>query len=103
MFMSDKQRGKPMRMAIYARYSSDLQRPVSIEDQVRQCMEVAAWKGWEIARDYIRSDKAKSGRTLVGREGLDRANAKRSCAASCCFSWTSLFLSRLGTSLPAKM
>lgn len=60
-----------VRVAIYARYSSDLQRPASIEDQIRQCSEVAAWKGWEIARDYIRYDQAKSGRTLVGREGLE--------------------------------
>ncbi len=30
---------QPMRYAIYARYSSDLQRQTSIADQVRKCRE----------------------------------------------------------------
>jgi hypothetical protein len=34
--------------AIYARYSSDLQREASIEDQNRICRERAAKEGWSI-------------------------------------------------------
>ena len=37
-----------MRCAIYARYSSDLQRESSIEDQTRKCRTHAAPKGWVI-------------------------------------------------------
>src|ERR1017187_7243969 len=61
----------PKRVAIYARYSSDLQRPSSIEDQIRQCRDAAARNGWDVVDDYIRSDSAISGRSLVGRDGLD--------------------------------
>jgi DNA invertase Pin-like site-specific DNA recombinase len=61
----------PTRVAIYARYSSDLQRPSSIEDQIRQCEEAACRNGWVVSREYIRCDEAKSGQSLVGRHGLD--------------------------------
>lgn len=58
------------RIAIYARFSSDLQRPASIEDQVRNCRELAAKKDWVVQEPYIRKDEAKTGRTIVGRAGL---------------------------------
>jgi len=61
----------PKRVAIYARYSSDLQRPSSIEDQIRQCRDAATRNGWIVVDEYIRSDSAVSGRSLVGRDGLD--------------------------------
>jgi site-specific DNA recombinase len=48
-----------MRAAIYARYSSDLQREASIEDQVRVCRELGATRGWREVKVY--SDKATSG------------------------------------------
>jgi site-specific DNA recombinase len=60
-----------MRSAIYARYSSDLQRPTSIEDQVRQCQRTANEKGWAVLSDLIRSDSEASGATLHQREGLN--------------------------------
>jgi site-specific DNA recombinase len=37
---------------IYARYSSDLQREASIEDQNRICRERAAKEGWSIYKEY---------------------------------------------------
>ena len=37
-----------MRAAIYARYSSDLSRDASIEDQVRLCRAYAVRAGWEV-------------------------------------------------------
>ncbi|MGA2170331.1 MAG: recombinase family protein [Terracidiphilus sp.] len=61
----------PKHVAICARYSSDLQRPSSIEDQMRQCRDAAARNGWVVVDEYIRSDAAVSGRSLVGRNGLD--------------------------------
>lgn len=60
-----------MRAAIYARYSSDLQRPTSIEDQVRQCQRTADQKGWAVLSDYVRSDSELSGTTRNQREGIN--------------------------------
>ena len=34
------------RVAIYARYSSDLQRPASIDDQVRRCRGEVERRDW---------------------------------------------------------
>ena len=52
-----------MKVAIYARYSSDNQREASIGDQFRVCREYAKRKGWKIAQEY--SDHAMSGATLL--------------------------------------
>jgi site-specific DNA recombinase len=57
------------RCAIYARYSSDLQRESSIEDQVRKCRERAA-RDWSIADGYTVSDEAVSGESIEGRPAL---------------------------------
>lgn len=59
-----------MRCAVYARYSSDLQRDSSIEDQVRRCREYAARQGWVVLEDFVRSDKAITGAALAGRQAL---------------------------------
>lgn len=56
-----------MRAVIYARYSTDLQRDASIEDQVRLCRERVALEGGEIVKVY--SDKAMSGGSLL-RPGI---------------------------------
>ncbi len=55
------------RIAIYARYSSSLQREASIDDQVRLCEERAAREGWKITQTY--SDHAMSGASLM-RPGI---------------------------------
>src|SRR6266540_2657818 len=52
-----------MKVAIYARYSSDNQRDASIADQFRICREFARRQGWTIAQEY--SDHAVSGATLL--------------------------------------
>lgn len=62
--------GREIRCAIYTRYSSDLQRPTSSEDQIRNCRAAAKDKGWDVLDEYVRSDEEVSGRTLVGRDGL---------------------------------
>src|SRR6266478_6151584 len=48
-----------MRAAIYARYSTDLQREASIEDQVRVCRQRIKREGWKLGATY--SDAASSG------------------------------------------
>jgi site-specific DNA recombinase len=48
-----------MRAAIYARYSSDMQRTASIEDQARNCTKRAESEGWTIVATF--SDAAISG------------------------------------------
>jgi site-specific DNA recombinase len=59
-----------VRCAIYARYSSDLQRLTSIEDQLRRCREYAAQQGWTVVEEFVRCDEARSAATLAGREAL---------------------------------
>jgi site-specific DNA recombinase len=59
-----------IRCAIYARYSSDLQRLTSIEDQLRRCREYASQQGWIIVEEYVRCDEARSAATLAGRDAL---------------------------------
>ena len=48
-----------MRAVTYARYSSDLQRDASIEDQERLCREAAQARGWTVVGAY--ADRAASG------------------------------------------
>ncbi len=52
-----------MKVAIYARYSSENQRDASIADQFRICREFAQRQGWHIAGEY--SDHAVSGATIM--------------------------------------
>src|ERR671924_1197860 len=52
-----------MKVAIYARYSSENQRDASITDQFRVCREFAQRQGWQIAAEY--SDHAVSGATIM--------------------------------------
>lgn len=61
----------PKRVAIYTRYSSDMQRPATLEDQERNCREYAGGQGWVVLDDYVCSDAAKTGRTLRHRQKLD--------------------------------
>jgi site-specific DNA recombinase len=59
-----------MRTAIYARYSSDLQRPASIEDQVRRCGEEIARRGWQSGR--VLSDSEIPGMVSQRRPGYQQ-------------------------------
>ena len=52
-----------MKVAIYARYSSDNQRDASIADQLRICREFAARQGWIVVQEF--TDHAISGATLL--------------------------------------
>lgn len=59
------------RCAAYARFSSDLQRLASIEDQLRECRDLAADREFEFLEEFVRFDEAKTGKTIVGRGGLE--------------------------------
>ena len=50
-----------MRAAIYARYSSENQRPESIDDQVASCRKLAAERDYVICESHIYADEACSG------------------------------------------
>src|SRR5918995_303535 len=52
-----------MKVALYARYSSDNQRDASIADQWRICREFAARQGWTVVQEF--ADHAISGATLL--------------------------------------
>ena len=58
-----------MRAAIYARYSSENQRPESIEDQIGACRRLAGERGFRVLEDHIYADQAQSG-ARRDREGL---------------------------------
>lgn len=58
-----------LKVAFYARYSSDLQNKKSVEDQVRMLRTHAEREGWNIVEIY--SDEAMSGATMM-RPGLQR-------------------------------
>ena len=56
-----------MKVALYARYSSDNQRDASIEDQLRICRARAEREGWTVVDSY--TDRAISGASLL-RPGM---------------------------------
>ena len=56
------------RAAIYARFSTDLQRDRSIDDQIALCRSFAERSGHEVVAIY--HDRARSGASIFGRDGL---------------------------------
>jgi DNA invertase Pin-like site-specific DNA recombinase len=64
---------RPLRVAIYARYSSDRQSENSIDDQLRICRTHAERQGWTIVREF--QDAAISGASLLrpGYQALQEA------------------------------
>lgn len=61
-----------MRCAIYTRYSSEMQKETSIEDQIRNCRRFAEQRRWKILENHIYADRAVSGASLNGRLQLSR-------------------------------
>ncbi|KXV42386.1 resolvase, partial [Gluconobacter japonicus] len=57
-----------VRVALYARYSSDNQRAASIEDQFRICREHAKREKWKVASAY--KDAGISGSSMILRPGI---------------------------------
>ena len=64
------QRNQPngRRAVFYARYSTDLQKDRSIDDQVALCREYAARNG--LIPGTVYSDRAQTSSSLVGRDGI---------------------------------
>jgi site-specific DNA recombinase len=60
-----------LRCAAYARYSSDLQSPLSIDDQLRICREYAKSRGFAFVEEHVYTDEAVSG------VGADRPGLRR--------------------------
>jgi site-specific DNA recombinase len=56
------------RAVIYARFSTDLQNEKSTEDQVALCRAHAARRGLDVVQIF--EDKARSGGSVLGRDGL---------------------------------
>jgi DNA invertase Pin-like site-specific DNA recombinase len=56
------------RAVIYARFSTDLQRDKSIDDQVALCTAHAGREGLSVTKTY--SDRARTSSTMIGRDGL---------------------------------
>src|SRR5215213_126901 len=61
-----------MRTAIYARYSSELQRETSIEDQLAVAKRYAKEHDWEVLSNHVYTDSAISGASIQGRAGIQR-------------------------------
>jgi len=61
-----------MQCGIYTRYSSDLQKETSTEDQIRNCKKFAEQRGWTVLENHEYSDEAISGSSLRGRIQLTR-------------------------------
>jgi site-specific DNA recombinase len=57
-----------MRVAVYARYSSDLQDARSIADQLAIARDYAVRQGWQVIAEF--KDAAISGASLHNRPGL---------------------------------
>ena len=59
-----------IRTAAYARYSSDLQRETSIDDQVAVARQYAEQQGWTWLNQHTYSNKGITGASLEGRPGI---------------------------------
>src|SRR5277367_6636 len=53
---------------IYARYSSDLQKDRSIDDQITHCRQLAQRHGYKVREVFV--DRAKSAASMFERDGL---------------------------------
>ncbi|CUH36607.1 hypothetical protein JSE7799_01221 [Jannaschia seosinensis] len=87
------------RVAIYARFSTDMQNPNSTRDQIRNCRELADAKGWQVVQTFEDSGISGSKRNrpaykkmlqavkselvdVVLAEGLDRLNRSQELSAN---------------------
>ena len=70
--MKNYQVPKHLSVALYSRFSSDMQRLASIEDQQRNCRQAAKSQGWTVLEDYLMADIGVSGRTLDRRDQFNR-------------------------------
>ena len=81
--MQQNKRSTP-RAAIYARFSTDLQNERSIEDQVSLCRSFANREQLEVVQIF--EDRARSGGSILGRDGLMALMASARNKALTCWS-----------------
>jgi len=60
------------RCAIYARFSTDMQRATSLEDQIRNCRKFTQHMGWEVLGEHVYQDSAVSGFGVEHRPAYQR-------------------------------
>ncbi len=60
------------RCAIYARFSTEMQRAASLEDQIRNCRRFATQTGWHVGEDHVYQDTAVSGFGIEQRPAYQR-------------------------------
>jgi site-specific DNA recombinase len=60
------------RCAIYARFSTEMQRTTSLEDQIRNCRKFAAQTGYEVLDEHVYQDTALSGFGVEHRPAYQR-------------------------------
>ena len=58
------------RAAVYARYSSDMQNPATIESQVHECQAYAERHSIRVLPDRVYADEARSGSSTLHRSAL---------------------------------
>ena len=66
-----------MKVAIYARYSSDNQRDASIADQFRICREFAGRQGWTVVQEFtdqLQKSSASAASLPLARAGRSSRN-----------------------------
>ncbi|MGF1470005.1 MAG: recombinase family protein [Sandaracinaceae bacterium] len=68
---------EPVLVAIYARFSSEMQDPRSIDDQIRECREWAEARGWRVV--FVAEDAAVRAGAAAGRHGWNKLLAAASC------------------------
>ena len=69
------------RCAIYARFSTEMQRATSLDDQIRNCRRFAAQMGWQILEEHVYQDTALSGFGVEQRPAYQRLVATALAAA----------------------
>jgi site-specific DNA recombinase len=81
-----------MAAAIYARYSSENQRPESIDDQISACRKLAKLRSLTILDDHIYADQAQSGArsdrpALAALMAASRAGELTLSSLTTCHAW----------------
>ena len=72
-----------MRAAIYARFSTQMQREASIEDQVRLCRERAEREGWTVVADLRRPGAVRRLDAAAGPAGAAAGALRRGSSRLC--------------------
>ena len=69
----------PRRVALYARYSTDMQNPKSVDDQFRECRKYADQQGWHVVAEFSDSGLSGALRDRPGYAGLLNAVSAQQC------------------------